>query len=536
MLDVAIIGGGIAGCYCADRLVTQGGSVALFEASGRIGGRLWSAPLAGGGLAEIGGMFFRDNHRSVRALVRRLGLAFEPVEFRRDGQFARGQFFSDSEFRSPTLPFALADAERKNGPAALLAHALDKIASGAADQWPINREPPRCAQATFAFLRRVRHQGRPLHEYALWNVLSDVISAEAYAILASSLGSASLIRTVNAFDGVWNLLHELGDGQGFRLVAGYQRLPVELAQRAETAGAKIHLNRRLTAITRRNSHFELSVAGQSPAPVQIRAKQVILALPQRSLQLITFDPALFDNVEAFAHLRDNAVRPMRSSKTFLAYDQAWWSASDEAPTRIAAQFTDLPMQQCYYFGRAAFDEPAVLMAAYADDVSASFWPSLASGGTKFPSCADSGDDAQSLQTSQALVQCLQEQLSKLNRRDSVPAPFGALHFDWSGDPYGGAWHAWTPHFKSWDIRPRMRQPNPSLDLFICGEAYAQRNGWVEGAINSAELALERLGLSRPGWITDPDFQFEVDDRGVRENDHSNDGNVQRLVHRHGSAA
>jgi hypothetical protein len=82
----------------------------------------------------------------------------------------------------------------------------------------------------------------------------------------------------------------------------------------------------------------------------------------------------------------------------------------------------------------------------------------------------------------------------------------------------------------------MRQPNPGLDLFICGEAYAQRNGWVEGAINSAERTLERLGLSRPGWISDPDFQFEVDDRGVVENDDGNDRDVQRLVTGHGAAA
>lgn len=44
-VDVAVVGGGVAGTYCAWRLATSGTSarsIALFEASGRVGGRLWS--------------------------------------------------------------------------------------------------------------------------------------------------------------------------------------------------------------------------------------------------------------------------------------------------------------------------------------------------------------------------------------------------------------------------------------------------------------------------------------------------------------
>lgn len=67
MHDVAIIGGGVSGCYCAFRLASDSknpGALALYEASERIGGRLWSAPVAGAKLpAEIGGLFFRANQK-----------------------------------------------------------------------------------------------------------------------------------------------------------------------------------------------------------------------------------------------------------------------------------------------------------------------------------------------------------------------------------------------------------------------------------------------------------------------------------------
>ncbi len=34
------------------------------------------------------------------------------------------------------------------------------------------------------------------------------------------------------------------------------------------------------------------------------------------------------------------------------------------------------MRQCYYFGAPGDDEPALLMATYADDVATSFWAGL----------------------------------------------------------------------------------------------------------------------------------------------------------------
>ena len=55
MRDVAVIGGGVSGCYCAYRLTSDSqvlGNIALYEASERIGGRLWSVPVAGAQLDQ----------------------------------------------------------------------------------------------------------------------------------------------------------------------------------------------------------------------------------------------------------------------------------------------------------------------------------------------------------------------------------------------------------------------------------------------------------------------------------------------------
>lgn len=533
MLDVAIVGGGVAGSYCAYRLAGSR-HVALFEASRRIGGRLWSAPLKNdGGVAEIGGMYFRAHQQNVRNLIEHLALPWETVQFTRAGQFLRGTAFSDADFSSPSLPFNLTDDERKSGPSALLVHVLEQIVPGCTDLWPINRSDGRSARATFQRLRAARHNGRPLHEFGLWNVLADAVSTEAQALLASTLGAALLFRNINAFDGVWGLLHELGDGPGLRLTQGYQALPVEMVRRAEANGVDARLAHTLNAIGRRGQAFALTFETASGARIVQHARQVILALPQRALQSINFDPALFEDPDLFARMRDDAIAPMRSCKVFLSYRKAWWSEERGEARHVVARYTDLPMQQCYYFGRHAPEAPALLMAAYADDVSAMFWSQFVDA--PYASAAASRSDCEALCAPGDLVASLRRQLGKLHGQANTPAPDGALYFDWGRPPYGGAWHAWAPQIESWKIRPCMRQPNPRLGLFICGEAYSQRNGWVEGAINSAERTLERLGLNRPSWISDPNFQFETDEEGAADVDR-NSPNVQRTVAGHGAAA
>lgn len=79
-LRVAIVGAGLAGLSCADRLARNGLRATLFEASDRVGGRCWS--LRGffpGQVAERGGEFIDTAHKSMLAYAREFGLELEDV-------------------------------------------------------------------------------------------------------------------------------------------------------------------------------------------------------------------------------------------------------------------------------------------------------------------------------------------------------------------------------------------------------------------------------------------------------------------------
>jgi lysine 2-monooxygenase len=523
VIDVAIVGGGVAGCYSAYRLARDrpGEKIHLFEMSDRIGGRIWSVPIENfSAPAEIGAMYFKRHHNHVWALIDFLKLPFEPVNFKRDHHYLRGAYLNDGMYGDANaLPFKLAPEEHGMAPIALIKHALEKMVPGCFDFYPLKRTPPRGPEATLRWLRRMRHDGRPLHECGFWNMLSDRVSNEAYVLLTHAFGSITLFRNVNAFDGIWNLMHEFGEGKGHRLKDGYQALPLELEKRAKEHGAEVHLQYKLRHVGREDDgSFKLGFITESGYEV-VHAKKVILALPRRALQRVYLRNELFEDVSKYLNFRDNAVVPMRSCKVFLTFDKAWWAKSEEGPGdvgagEVAAAYTDLPMQQCYYFGKPGPNDPSMLMTAYADDYSASFWaPLVADDAPPYKNPVKDSEDADLLNGSAEMALSARRQLGKMHFDTFVPEPNGILFYDWGRDPHGGAWHGWAPRFKSWEVRPFMRQPNPGLDLFICGEAYSQRNGWVEGAINSAEMVLERMGLGRPEWITNPDFQFEIDDTG-----------------------
>jgi len=83
----------------------------------------------------------------------------------------------------------------------------------------------------------------------------------------------------------------------------------------------------------------------------------------------------------------------------------------------------------------------------------------------------------------------------------VPAPYAAAYYDWSGDPYGGGYNLWKVHAKSWEVSHAIVQPVADLPLYICGEAYSTDQGWIEGALETAEDVLRRgFNLPPPEWL------------------------------------
>ena len=94
----------------------------------------------------------------------------------------------------------------------------------------------------------------------------------------------------------------------------------------------------------------------------------------------------------------------------------------------------------------------------------------------------------------AMVDEVARQLATIHGLAYVPKVQNAAFRDWGDDPFGGGWNSWNIGVKSWEVKERIVQPFDDRPLFICGEAYSDAQGWVEGALQTADLALDKLGL------------------------------------------
>ncbi len=77
--DIAIVGAGVGGLRTAHRLQQYGIASTVYEASDRVGGRMYSTTFGDNRPVEFGGEFISTEHTAIRNLAHQLGLQLEDV-------------------------------------------------------------------------------------------------------------------------------------------------------------------------------------------------------------------------------------------------------------------------------------------------------------------------------------------------------------------------------------------------------------------------------------------------------------------------
>ena len=529
-IDIAVVGGGVAGTYCCWRLHGQNGRKAtLFEMSDRIGGRLLSVDMPGipGAIGELGGMRFLSLQRMVSSLTKHLKLAMSPFPMGGAENIAtlRGMRLRNATFEYPQIvPYRLSTDEQGHGPGELLVKAIETVIPDATKLTP--QEWEKAKQTTM-------WNGDYLYNWGLWNVLLSadstkkenplVLSSEAYALLFDGGGYESLVDNWNCAEAFEYLLIDFPrDAKYFRLTDGYQKLPETLAQRFKDAGGKLFTEHRLLtfAPTQVNGTtvIDLDVLDElNNVRRRYRASALILAMPQRSLEILAEDTPTLNSPEVLDLLK--SVMPMPAYKTLAVYETPWW----QKKLGIAAgrSTTDLPIRQVYYMHSGNDENPnSLMLATYADGRTVSFWDGLYKGPkfeikypvtlNRFFIATDRArlDALEQYRAPDAFARTLHTLTVEMHQLppDQIPWPNVVYAKNWTDDPYGGGWHFWQRGVKVWERLPRMRQPIKSLPLHICGESYANQQGWVEGALTSAEHVVQKyFKLQTPSWLQPQDY-------------------------------
>lgn len=522
-IDIAIVGAGVSGVYSAWRLKTKypKKKIVVFEASDHTGGRLLSVqpPGIGNMVAELGGMrILPATQPLIAALLKELNKELPknqrietypfPVDEPQNIAFLRGTYLRLSDFtQNPDkVPYRLSFLERGNSSGTIMVNAIEQIVPGITNAKLSDDQRRKMArEAVFG--------GRPLYEQGFWNVLLRVITGEAYQLGLDAGGYDSVLSNWNAADAIPWFLSDFGITpvyEGFK--QGFQQVPKTLAALFEKLGGEIRYGAKLDGFSHKDKQFELRFQDTT-----VNAGTLILAMPRRSLDLIApGSPQLQE--PAVARLI-GSVTPQPLFKLFTTYANPWWRAAGYndakgtfVPVESGRTVTSLPVRQTYYWptseGKPAKAGPAMLMASYDDGSNIGFWDGLrpqrrrawrsgqevpvplhpfhASVQAKTPTVWDR------YQASQEMVDEVARQLATIHGLSYTPKVEAAAFRDWGDDPFGGGWNSWNIGVHSWEVKEKITQPIAGVPLHICGEAYSDAQGWVEGALDTADIMLRKI--------------------------------------------
>ena len=544
VLDYAIVGGGVSGLYSAWRLladVPAGATlprVAVFEGSGRLGGRLLSVvpPKIPNARVELGGMrVICHTQEWTSSLVQYLKLDTETlldvqpqnVAYLR-GKLLRIFELADAANLPYQLPADLTSPENLGNLTAVAAMRALKavilqIVGISIDNW--QDLSTRLSAADWEKVAREGEiDGQKLYDLPMRYLMMRAIGNEALDLAQDSSGYDSILHTWNAADGFpWNVGDYGPLVKYLHVVNGFDALPLALAERVAALGGVIHMNTTLRGFDAESPERPLTMSFATAAGENtVHARNLILAMPRRSLELLdqrgpVFGPA---NVEVQALVQ--SVVPIPLFKLAICYERAWWEEMKPVDTgtglmrtiTAGKSVTDLPIRQCIYWKVNPENGHAVILI-YDDGTDLDYWAGLRDA-TRTPHLDDPAvlaeefrlPDWSSLAAPQRMVDEVHRQLLEMHGvtdTSAVPAPYTAAYRDWGEDPYGGGANFWHVGVKSFDVSQRIVQPKPPYPVYICGEAYSHAQGWVEGALQTAEDLLQRhLGLGVPTWKQAPD--------------------------------
>lgn len=406
--------------------------------------------------------------------------------------------------------------------------------------------------------------GRLLTDWSWWALMTRFLSSEAIAYLEDSGGYNSLWSPGNVpadlredfyfatetddfpdiyyAEGKKGLELQIQNGctkTAWRhIVSGYSDIPNRLYRTFLDKGGEAQLQHQLLAFdhdgaggyllrffqrdsgTLTTAQAEARCLADPPSCRTYGAKYVILTLPRRSLELLDQRNFFFTNPTVNQLL--DTVLDVPAIRIFMAYERPWWTEAASGtgnpfpPPTCGRSTTDLRVRQFYYWHTASDGGDSFLLASYVNGEAERYWRELQDGPgpfddykgaappidpPRFDAAQGHGPRAGSDEMAKLAHQALVEVVGPLKGDVKPPEPYFVHYQNWTKDPWGAGWHAWTAGSNDVTLIPRIFQPLPDEHVYLCGETYSNVQGWVQGALNTSEVLLQKkLGLAYPAWL------------------------------------
>ncbi len=308
---VAIVGGGIAGLTCAYRLMKAGREVHLFEASERLGGRMYTKDDFNkeGMFVELGGELVDSNHTDLLELAKELGLETQNLlvgDKGEDAFYLCGKRYTHHEIVKGFKPLG-----------AIIAADVEKLYDEDDNFTDYAVELDKVSMADY--LKKASATVEP------W-VIEFIIAAyePEYGIDADLMSCLNLVDFIDPDTSEGFKIFGESD-ESMRIKGGNGKLPAAVAKALE-GKISSQTGVRLTSISLNDEGFSLlfqSKAGEK----KVMFPTVVLALPFTQLRKVegVFDLPLSDD-------KKRAIREMgygMNVKVMAGFDKRYWREKQE---------------------------------------------------------------------------------------------------------------------------------------------------------------------------------------------------------------
>ena len=274
---------------------------------------------------------------------------------------------------------------------------------------------------------------------------NEIFGTEQTEFLINSFSYSDDFYVQNAFDGLQSIKQDFNNKSQYSIInGGFSQLINNMINRFKLLGVNLILGKKCFDWNH-NENFNVIISDLNNNHDTIYSKKLILALDQWSLLQL---PQL-NNI----HYLLNSVRSTSLTKIYALFENyplSWFEGLNKTSTNLSLRMF-IPVSY----------SKGLCILSYTDGDFSKQWNELSKD--------------------KDLKDKLMNDIKKLFYEKEIPDPLFIDKIYWND----GA-HLWPINVDSSDISNKIVQPYLDKHLYICGEAFSNHHGWIQGALETAE--------------------------------------------------